>query len=50
MKYANISMRDAIHAASMQNNGHEKILSADSHFDNIEEIERVDPLKFSFSD
>ena len=41
-----ISSRDAIHAATMLNNGLKKILSTDSHFDRIPEIKRIDPTKF----
>ena len=48
LKNANINVRDAIHAALMFNNGLENILSADRHFDDIEGIDRVDPLKFPF--
>jgi len=42
---AAIRSRDAIHAASMLNNGLTHLISADSHFDAIEEITRVDPRK-----
>ena len=50
LKHRNISVRDAVHAASMQNNGLGKILSADAHLDSIPGIERVDPLEFPFPD
>lgn len=39
-----ISVRDAIHAATMIHYGFERILSTDTHFDAIEGVVRVDPL------
>ncbi len=36
--------RDAVHAATMQNNNVTQILSADKHFDHISGIRRLDPL------
>ncbi len=38
-----IEPRDALHAAVMMNNGLREIISADVHFDVIEEVTRVDP-------
>jgi hypothetical protein len=38
-----ISPRDIIHVATMLNNGIEKIISVDKHFDVIEEVDRIDP-------
>lgn len=38
-----IKIRDAVHAATMQNNGLSKIISTDKHFDAIEGISRIDP-------
>lgn len=40
-----IKSRDAVHAATMLNNGLTHLISADSHFDSIEGISRVDPRK-----
>ena len=40
-----IPPRDTLHVAVMQNNDLRKILSFDKHFDAIEEVERIDPLK-----
>ena len=40
-----IMARDAVHAATMLNNGLTHLISADSHFDIIEGITRVDPRK-----
>ncbi len=42
-----ISIRDAIHAATMLRRGFERILSTDTHFDVIEGIVRVNPLALS---
>jgi hypothetical protein len=44
-KYQNITSRDAIHAATMINNGIKEIISTDIHFDLISEIKRIDPIK-----
>jgi uncharacterized protein len=42
-QYPQITSRDAIHAATMLNNGIKEILSANSHFDLIPGIRRIDP-------
>ena len=42
-----ITSRDAIHAATMMNNGIKEIISTDPHFDLIHEIKRIDPAKLS---
>lgn len=42
-QYPLITSRDAIHAATMLNNGIKEILSADPHFDLIRGIRRIDP-------
>ncbi len=41
-----ITSRDAIHAATMINNGIKEIISTDIHFDLISEIKRIDPGEF----
>jgi len=41
-----ITSRDAIHAATMINNGIKEIISTDNHFDLIPEIKRIDPGEF----
>jgi predicted nucleic acid-binding protein len=43
-RHQNIQPRDAIHAAVMLNNGLTRIYSTDAHFDEIKEIERLDPI------
>jgi len=45
--HKSISSRDAIHAATMINNGLNQIISTDSHFDVIPQIKRIDPRKFA---
>lgn len=42
-EFPSINARDAIHAATMLNNGIEKILSADPHFDMLRGIKRIRP-------
>ncbi|MFB3887215.1 MAG: type II toxin-antitoxin system VapC family toxin [Thermodesulfobacteriota bacterium] len=44
--YKLITSRDAIHTATMINNGVKEIISTDSHFDSIQEIKRIDPVQF----
>ena len=44
--YKNITSRDAIHAATLMNNGIKEIISTDLHFDLIPEIKRIDPTDF----
>ncbi|MDZ7291942.1 MAG: type II toxin-antitoxin system VapC family toxin [candidate division KSB1 bacterium] len=38
--------RDAIHAATMKNNGIIRIMSADTDFDNLDFVTRIDPLAY----
>jgi len=40
-EFPSINARDAVHAATMLNNGVEKILSTDPHFDRIKGIKRI---------
>lgn len=42
-----IRVRDALHAATMFNNGLRRIISTDRHFDDIEGIVRLDPAKLA---
>lgn len=39
--------RDAMHAATMKNNGISKIINADRDFDAIDSIQRIDPLNYT---
>ena len=39
-----LQARDSIHAAVMMNNGVQRILSADTHFDVVDQVQRLDPL------
>ncbi len=43
-KYPNLPVRDAVHAATALNNDIQNVISADRHFDQIENLHRVDPL------
>jgi uncharacterized protein len=45
-KYPRISPRDAIHIATMESAGIHSMLSTDRDFDDLEEIQRVDPEQF----
>ena len=42
-KYLNLPPRDSLHATVMINNGLKKIITVDKHFEQIKEIEKVDP-------
>ena len=44
-----LSVRDAVHAATMLNHGLTTIISADLHFDSLQDegIQRIDPLSMS---
>jgi uncharacterized protein len=47
LKYRDLSARDAIHIATMEAAGLRLILSTDSDFDTISEVDRIDPARFS---
>jgi len=42
-RYTSLQARDSLHVAVMVNNGVERILSADQHFDAVAEVQRFDP-------
>ena len=42
-RHSEISVRDAIHVATMQLNGISEIMTADRHFSAIEGVRRIDP-------
>ena len=42
-----LGVRDAIHAATILNNGLRAIISTDKHFDQIKELRRIDPAKLA---
>jgi predicted nucleic acid-binding protein len=46
-QYPTLPARDLLHVAVMLNHGINQILSADAHFDQVGEIERLDPVSFS---
>jgi predicted nucleic acid-binding protein len=43
LRYADLPTRDLIHLAVMKRNGIRRIVSADRHFDELDELVRVDP-------
>ena len=46
LQYRNITTRDAIHIAAMEEGGLRRLLSTDSDFDTVDEVQRVDPADF----
>ena len=44
--YPGLKARDLVHAAVMLENGLTHILSTDRHFDQLAEIQRIDPVDF----
>lgn len=42
-RYPSLQARDSLHTAVMRNNGIQFIISADHHFDEVDEVERIDP-------
>ncbi len=45
-RVAGLAPRDAIHAATMQNNGISRLFSADKDFDHVSFVTRIDPLVY----
>ncbi len=46
-KYPALKARDLIHVAVMLENGITHILSTDRHFDQVSQVERIDPHDFT---
>ena len=46
LRYRNITAREAIHIAAMEEGGLRRLLSTDSDFDTVDEVQRVDPADF----
>ncbi len=46
LQYRNITARDAVHIAAMDEGGLRRRLSTDSDFDVVDEVQRVDPADF----
>jgi len=44
---AGLNPRDAVHAATMLNNGMRQLISTDKDFDRLGDVTRIDPLVFS---
>jgi len=42
-RYSRLSVRDSVHAATMLGNGMHRIASVDPDFDQVKELQRVDP-------
>jgi len=45
-RYPGLGARDLVHVSVMLDNGLTRILSTDRHFDQVDEIERIDPHDF----
>lgn len=46
-RYPTLKARDLIHVAVMLENSISRILSTDAHFDQVSEVERIDPRGFA---
>nr|HID13922.1 PIN domain-containing protein [Anaerolineae bacterium] len=46
-RYPTLPARDLLHVAVMLNHNITQILSTDAHFDQVDEVERLDPVSFS---
>jgi predicted nucleic acid-binding protein len=46
LQYGSITAREAIHIAAMEEGGLRRLLSTDSDFDTVNEVQRVDPADF----
>ena len=49
VRHPHLPARDALHVATMEERGIERILSADRHFDALDTVTRVNPATFSLS-
>ena len=47
VRHPGLPAREALHVATMETHGVERLLSADRHFDQIDTVTRVDPLAAS---
>ena len=46
LEHSELTPRDAIHVATMEYQGLELLLSTDRDFDNLSQVERIDPADF----
>jgi uncharacterized protein len=46
LKYGRLSVRDAIHIATMEAKGLRLLVSTDKDFDGVNEVQRIDPRHF----
>ena len=47
LRIGGLQPRDAVHAATMRNNGLTRLISADKDFDTVDTVVRVDPLVYT---
>lgn len=47
LQHPELTPRDAVHVATMQDHGLELLLSTDQDFDSLSQIERIDPAEFA---
>ena len=48
LQHPELTPRDAIHVATMQRHGLQRLLSTDQDFDGVSLVERIDPATFAF--
>jgi hypothetical protein len=46
LEHGELSSRDAIHTATMEDHGLDRLLSTDRDFDALDQVERIDPAEF----
>lgn len=46
LRYPRLSARDATHIATMEDRGMRRLLSTDTDFDGVREVQRIDPSAF----
>ena len=46
LEHSELSPRDAIHVATMEDHGLDRLLSTDQDFDAVDQVERIDPAAF----
>lgn len=46
LEHGGLSPRDAIHAATMEHHGLDRLLSTDRDFDALDQVDRIDPAEF----
>ncbi len=46
LEHSELNPRDAIHVATMEDHGLDRLLSTDQDFDAVDQVERIDPAAF----